>query len=140
VGGGEPHLEDLLRRSGVRVTGWLARRQALEHLRASDVYVHTAAWDGAPITVLEAAAAGVPVLARRTSAMEALGVEPLFDSAGELAALVGQLPGGSAVDLATRCGRRLRETHTAEAQSRALHRVYRLAAEAGSAGRRPPPT
>ena len=140
VGGGEPDLEDGLRRAGVRVTGWLPRRQALDHLWASDVYVHTAAWDGAPITVLEAAAAEVPVLARRTSAMEALGVEPLFDSAEELADLVGQLPGGNAVDLARRCGQRLRETHTPAAQSQALHRVYRLAALSAGAGGRSPST
>jgi glycosyltransferase involved in cell wall biosynthesis len=128
VGGGEADLERQVRSAGVEVTGWLPRRQALEELAASDVYVHTAAWDGAPITVLEAAAAGVPILARRTSAMAALGVEPLFDTAEELADLVGRLGDGSVAPVAERSGQRLREAHTPAAQREALHHVYGLAA------------
>jgi len=128
VGGGEADLERQVRSAGVEVKGWLPRRQALEDLRASDVYVHTAAWDGAPITVLEAAAARVPILARRISAMEALGVEPLFDSAEELADLVGRFSDGTVRTVAERSGQRLREAHTPAAQRQALHHVYRLAA------------
>jgi glycosyltransferase involved in cell wall biosynthesis len=131
VGGGEADLERRLRSAGVEVTGWLPRRQALEELAAGDVYVHTAAWDGAPITVLEAAAAGVPILARRTAAMVALGVEPLFDTAEELADLVGRLGDGPVADVAERSGRRLREAHTPAAQREALQHVYGLAASNG---------
>lgn len=139
VGGGENDLERQVRSAGVEVTGWLPRHQALEALAASDVYVHTAAWDGAPITVLEAAAAGVPILARRTSAMAALGVEPLFDTAEELADLVGRLDGTVAA-VAERSAQRLREAHTPAAQREALHHVYGLAAsKARGKAQRPAP-
>ncbi|MGI9079652.1 MAG: glycosyltransferase family 4 protein [Acidimicrobiales bacterium] len=140
VGGGEADLERQVRSAGVEVTGWLPRRQALEELAASDVYVHAAAWDGAPITVLEAAAAGVPILARRTSAMASLGVEPLFDTAEELADLVGRLCDGTVAAVAERSGRRLREAHTPAAQREALHHVYGLAAsKARGKAQRPAP-
>jgi glycosyltransferase involved in cell wall biosynthesis len=126
IGGGNADQEDLLRAAGVEVTGWLPRDEAMRRLAASHLYVHTAAWEGAPLTILEAAAAGVPVLARRTRAMEALEVEPLFESAAELADLVGAFPDGPALTVARHAGDRLRLRHTVEAQREALAVVYGL--------------
>ncbi len=124
IGGGDEGEEALLGDAGVEVTGWLPREDALRRLGQSDLYVHTASWEGAPMTVLEAAAAGVPVLARRTPAMEALGIEPLFDSVSELLDLVGGFPDGPAAAAAARCGERLRQHHRGPAQARALEAVY----------------
>ncbi|MDQ1366615.1 MAG: hypothetical protein QOF81_1396 [Acidimicrobiaceae bacterium] len=124
IGGGNERQESVLRDAGVKVTGWLARDEALLLLAGSHLYVHTASWEGAPMTILEAAAAGVPVLARRNPAMEALGVEPLFDSVDQLMDLIGQFPDGAAMTLARQCGERLRSSHTDETQHQALQGVY----------------
>jgi len=135
IGGGDPVEEDVLRAAGVEVTGWLPRGEALRRLADSHLYVHTASWEGAPMTVLEAAAAGVPILARRTAAMEALGIEPLFDSVSALLELVDDFPDGPAAQTALRCGAALRRDHSAEAQGAALEAVYERAAPHPAAAR-----
>lgn len=124
IGGGEARHERLLRAAGVEVTGWLPREEAVHRLAGSHLYVHTASWEGAPMTVLEAAAAGVPVLARRTPATEALGLEPMFDTVPELLELLGDFPDGPATAAALRCGEVLRRNHSDQAQARALEAVY----------------
>jgi glycosyltransferase involved in cell wall biosynthesis len=73
VGAGDRKLEAVLRSSGVRVTGWVTRQQALAEVRSADVYIHTAAWEGSPLTVLEAEALGLPVIVRSIPAMVSLG-------------------------------------------------------------------
>jgi len=137
IGGGDEADEQLLRGAGIEVTGWLAREDALRRMARSHLYVHTASWDGAPMTVLEAAAARVPVLARRTGAMEALGVEPLFDSVRELLDLVAEFPDGPAISAAHRCGETLRQNHTALAQGRALEEIYSRAVQLELPSHRP---
>ena len=63
IGGGSPHLAAALVEGGIRVTGWLPRRAALERLAAAAVYLHTSAWDAGPMALLEATAIGVPSVA-----------------------------------------------------------------------------
>lgn len=74
IGGGDAASEAALRSAGVEVTGWLSADQARRQLTAAAVYVHTAAWEGLPLTVQEALAAGVPVVARTLPALDELPV------------------------------------------------------------------
>jgi glycosyltransferase involved in cell wall biosynthesis len=134
IGGGDPDGEDVLRRAGVEVTGWLLRREVIRRMAHAHVYVHTAAWEGAPITVLEAAVAGIPIVARRTKAMQELGVAPLFDTVEELVTILEQYPDGPAFVTARQSAERLRSNHTAAAQREALLAVYRDAATSRVAG------
>jgi glycosyltransferase involved in cell wall biosynthesis len=60
----------------VHVTGWLPRADALSLLATAHVYLHTAAWEGSPITLLEAADLRVPVVARSIPALDSLGYDP----------------------------------------------------------------
>jgi glycosyltransferase involved in cell wall biosynthesis len=65
VGGGrddEPDAE-VLQAAGIPVTGWCGRDEALAHLGRATVYVHWTAWDGLPLSVLEAMARDVIVVA-----------------------------------------------------------------------------
>lgn len=57
------------RPDGVEVTGWLDRAAVGERLDDLDVYVHSAAWEGFPIAILDAAAVGLPILTRRIDAL-----------------------------------------------------------------------
>ncbi|HTX12190.1 MAG TPA: glycosyltransferase family 4 protein [Solirubrobacteraceae bacterium] len=49
--------------AGVPVTGWRARVETLSRLAQSTVYLHWTAWDGLPLSVLEAMAHDVVVVA-----------------------------------------------------------------------------
>ncbi len=69
IGGGEDeprvrtHLENMNLPGRVELTGWLPAEQARERLRALDLFVHYSRWDAMPNAVLEAMAAGLPVVA-----------------------------------------------------------------------------
>lgn len=68
VGGGGPDGPDsagmrALRDAGVEVTGWVARDEALARLADATAYLHWTAWDGQPLSVLEAMARDVVVVA-----------------------------------------------------------------------------
>lgn len=91
IGAGMPEDEDSLRRAGVQITGWCTRSAAMSHLASLDVYVHTAAWEGAPISILEAAALGTPVVARALPALEGQPVGIRVQSPEALAAAIAGL-------------------------------------------------
>lgn len=60
IGGGDPLGEARLRAAGVEVTGWVGRDEVQRLLGAASVYVQTSRWEGMPLSVLQALAAGVP--------------------------------------------------------------------------------
>jgi glycosyltransferase involved in cell wall biosynthesis len=91
VGGGDEHLEQLLLDSGVTVTGWRSRDAVLRELAGAHAYVHTAAWEGNPVTVLEAASVGLPIVARDIPPVRHAGVERLASTPIELAQMVLEL-------------------------------------------------
>jgi glycosyltransferase involved in cell wall biosynthesis len=55
---------------GVEVTGWMSHDAASARLAQCDLYLHFAAWEGFPMTVIEAAAMGRPILLRAISAFD----------------------------------------------------------------------
>jgi glycosyltransferase involved in cell wall biosynthesis len=130
VGGGDPQDEQALREAGVLVTGWSSRSAALGRLSTADVYVHTAGWEGAPMSVLEAAALDLPILARRSAALEALGLEPLYDTPEAIVAATQALLDERHREHLRTCSQRLLERHGKDAQRRTLEQVYAVAAQA----------
>jgi glycosyltransferase involved in cell wall biosynthesis len=135
VGGGRPEEERALRDAGAEVTGWLPRQLALDRLATADVYVHTAAWEGSPVSVLEAAALGLPIVARRIPSLEALGLPTLFDTPEAVVAAAWSLLGRPAREALRRQSRLLAERHRPAAQREALQLAYAIAANAGGARR-----
>lgn len=67
VGDGDDAHRQALIESGVKVTGWKSRSEVIELLYQSDLYLSTALWEGMPVSVIEACAAGLPVVARNCS-------------------------------------------------------------------------
>ena len=86
IGGGNDRLVGELHAAGIEVTGWLPRSGALSGLAEADLYVHCAAWDGAPMTMLEAQALSVPMVARRTPALVDAPSDEVGSTPGEVAA------------------------------------------------------
>jgi glycosyltransferase involved in cell wall biosynthesis len=126
VGGGSTEAESRLRSAGVRVTGWQPRNACLQLLAECDAYVHTAAWEGNPMTLLEAQAGGAPIVVRSVPSTIALGHPPdlatpaAFCDGLERVLLGDRLPSPS---LATK-----------EDQRRALERCYDLALRSPASG------
>lgn len=83
---------------GVPVSGWMARPKALERLRAATVCLHWTAWDGQPLTLLEAMADDVVVIARDIEATrEILGAAQVRSDEREAVALLREVLGSEAL-------------------------------------------
>jgi glycosyltransferase involved in cell wall biosynthesis len=66
--GRSPELDQMVRERGVRVSGWLEREEVQTILASATACLHWTAWDGQPLSVLEAMAADVVVIAREIAA------------------------------------------------------------------------
>jgi glycosyltransferase involved in cell wall biosynthesis len=124
IGGGAAADERALREAGAEVTGWVSRSEALGWLTTADVYVHTAAWEGLPVSLLEAAALGLPIVTRRIPALESLGLPLLCDSPEALVAALRPLLDERRREALRAYSWRLAERHQPAAQRRALELAY----------------
>ncbi len=124
--GGDDTLRGQAEDAGVKVTGWLSREKGLELLTAADLYLHTAAWEGFPVAVLEAAHANVPTLVRSIPAFEGLGL-PSFTSEVDLVQQVKTMNQESALDDLRAKSARALAAHTPEAQRASLLEAYATA-------------
>jgi glycosyltransferase involved in cell wall biosynthesis len=64
-GGGERGVagHEALVRAGVPVTGWVTREEVLQRLAEATIYLHWTAWDGLPVSILDALAVETVVVA-----------------------------------------------------------------------------
>ncbi|OEE70640.1 capsular biosynthesis protein [Enterovibrio norvegicus FF-33] len=72
LGGGDQEQEDALRKVGIEVTGMIPHQQVMQTLQNADLYLHAAAWEGMPLTLLEAARMQVPMILRIIGATQSL--------------------------------------------------------------------
>lgn len=106
IGGGSDDMASQLISAGVEVTGWVDRQTAIGYLEAADIYTHTAAWEGFPLTVVEASSLGLPILAREIAPFRGM-VSPLSNTPAELVEkLVALMEGDQLVT------QEIRNTHT----------------------------
>lgn len=64
IGDGERDYRDRLEQAGVRVTGWRDEVGLIAELASSDIYFHSAGYEGYPLSVLDAAAMDCAVIVR----------------------------------------------------------------------------
>ena len=87
IGDGEVGHREVLEARGIEVTGWLDPHEVTQHLDRAAIYVHSARYEGFPLSVLDAAARGLPVIARdiptfdQTALTRAATVPALADAA-----------------------------------------------------------
>lgn len=124
LGDGDARYRARLQATGAEVSGWVPRERILERLAASSVYVHTASWEGSPITLLEAAGLGVPQISRRIPALEALDVPGLVESPGALVERVLALKEQSAYDAGVAQSRSLADRHRSSDGSTSIGQAY----------------
>ncbi|CAE6934479.1 Glycosyl transferase 4-like domain [Vibrio sp. B1FLJ16] len=85
IGGGDEVLEKQLKAAGVTVTGMLPRDEVVKQLKTSDIYLHTAAWEGMPLTILEASKLHLPMVIRSIGATKDLDYPFLAQTPVEMA-------------------------------------------------------
>lgn len=124
LGGGDADAERTLRDGGVEVTGWLPREELLARLGTAQVYLHTAAWEAAPMSVLEAAGAGLPLAVRAIPALVSLGTPGTAAGARALAERVARLASEPSWHAARTASLELAARHSRDAQRAALLSAY----------------
>ena len=124
--GGDDALRNRAAAFSIRVSGWQPRSTALDILASADLYVHTAAWEGFPVAVLESVRVGVPTVVRSIDAFEGIDI-PRFTSPRDFADLAELLIDEAALQATLNRAESALALHTAEGQSRALLETYKSA-------------
>lgn len=124
VGGGEERYVRRLEESGVEVTGWLTRTDALAAMAACDVYLHTALWEGFPVSIMEAAAMGLPVVARRRPYLTGVDMPLVIDEPDELATAILRLSDPSEFEALRDATSSALRDHNDSQQQLALEALY----------------
>lgn len=124
LGGGDPDGEAALRDAGVAVSGWIPREELAHRLADAQVYLHTAAWEGAPISVFEAASLGLPLAVRAISPLAGLDLPGAAATPAELAGRIRTLTEPGAWTAGQRASLALAGEHSRSAQARTLYQAY----------------
>lgn len=124
IGDGDMDKRAELEAVGVEVTGWLYGEALAAELARPSVYLHTALYEGFPLSVLDAAAFEHPILARHIPAFDGLTI-PTAESADDAALMVlDLLSSGPHLAQAEQAARDLRSTMNRDAQRAALQALY----------------
>ena len=77
---------------GIEMTGWRPRGEVLDELRGATAYLHWTAWDGLPLSILEAMACDAVVVASDIGPnREVLGTEQVCSTESEAAELLRRI-------------------------------------------------
>lgn len=68
IGDGDSILKIELQKAGIKVIAWKEKSELFSLLSTYNIYFHSAAWDGLPISLLEASKLGIPLVVRETEA------------------------------------------------------------------------
>lgn len=127
IGGGDSLATKALQDAGIRVTGWLNHAAARAHLERCDLYMHVAAWEGFPMTVIEAAALEKPILLRSIAAFDGFQFPPetVLMSPSEAAYRLCDWVGSADKRAASHeLSRMVRDICSRERQAAALYSLY----------------
>ncbi|WP_394940695.1 glycosyltransferase [Psychromicrobium sp. YIM B11713] len=124
VGGGDETLAHHLEEAGVKVTGWLPRAEVFRTFNCQDIYLHTAAWEGFPLAVLEASALHLATVVRDIPAFEGIDLPLKVKTSAELVSLWDALRDPFYRADAVKKAQFALRSNTVQAQREALLKVY----------------
>lgn len=126
VGGGDEDLQTDLLAAGVEVTGWVTEAEVWDRVSSAGVYLHTSGCEGFPVTVVDAAHLGVPLVLRDIAAFADLPGHR-FRSAEEAAEAICDFLSGTDTSPCL-VSAAVRAANTADLHAAALDRLLALAA------------
>lgn len=125
IGDGDPKLRALLEDSGVAVTGWASGQALAAHYARPSVYFHSALYEGFPLSILEAASFGHPLVARTIPALRDTGIPSAASPAECARLLVDCFAGGRVYGQAVEAARSLCRSMNDANQRSSLCTLYR---------------
>jgi glycosyltransferase involved in cell wall biosynthesis len=125
IGDGSPEARAQLEAGGVHVTGWLRGDEMAAELLSPSVYFHSAGYEGFPLSVLDAAAFGQPIVAREIAAFDGTALLRVSGVQTSAEVLVDVLNGGDSRDKAIGGSRALDLAMSEPKQRSALRDLYR---------------
>lgn len=127
IGDGDESYRKMLTARGVEVTGWLNDEALIDRLSAASLYFHSASYEGFPLSVLDAAQAGLPILVRNLSCFNGFPISTT-DEIQDAVNKVGELLSSTELQkLYMIKNDQLLTVMNPEAQRASLHRAYEIA-------------
>ncbi|WP_336711227.1 glycosyltransferase [Arthrobacter sp. USHLN218] len=124
LGDGDPSYRDYLKSCEVNVSGWLDTDSLASKLDSASIYFHSARYEGFPLSVLDAAAADLPILVRDLECFEGFDLESVQSPQEAAAAVVALIDDRRKFMMVRSKSRRLLETMNPEAQRQAIESGY----------------
>lgn len=86
IGDGDDKYKAPLEANGVKITGWKSQKEVQRILSRASVYLHTALWEGFPMTILDAERCGLAIAARKAPYLTGMPKEytPTIDKLAEV--------------------------------------------------------
>ncbi|MDN5996512.1 glycosyltransferase [Acidipropionibacterium jensenii] len=126
IGDGTDEGKALLRDAGVRVTGWLSPESIVNELHNA-VYVHSARYEGFPLSILDAAAQRIPIVARCIPPLEEIDIAKAVTPSEVAALALALAEPGAAQDRAIKVSTELLDKYNVQGLHDALTRLYEMA-------------
>jgi glycosyltransferase involved in cell wall biosynthesis len=128
IGDGEAHLRRRLLGADIDVTGWLPREESLRRLaQPGGIYLHSARWEGFPFAILEANAAGLPLIIRHIPTLAAFAFPHEVRDPGDVPLAVKELADPHARAEAVAATDDVLAGNNSELQRSRLLEAYRIA-------------
>lgn len=124
IGDGDKDLRAKLADHGVEVTGWLDGAELNRQLTEADLYLHTARYEGFPLSVLDAANYDIPIVARSIPCFDGTALITAESPEDMARIAIGILADSVLRKKAIQCGRGLLETMNEDTQREALRALY----------------
>lgn len=125
VGDGDEVTRDALTNAGVTVTGWVDQDIAWDHIASASVYAHTASYEGFPLTVLDAARLGRPMVLRDIAPFQRIDTLRVKSPEQMSDAVLAILEDPAAEAHAVAASRTLTDSTTPQIQAKQLESLYR---------------
>ncbi|MGN5734287.1 glycosyltransferase [Arthrobacter psychrochitiniphilus] len=124
IGSGSSDAENSLTDAGVEVTGWLSSNEVTSALGRTWMYFHSAEYEGFPLSVLDAAAAKVPIIVRNLPCFDGTQLTKVSTPSAAIEALEKALKDLVFFESTKYGGEKLLETMNEEAHADVLRAIY----------------